>query len=85
MIGVASTESRDIYEHPPTDTPLSPDGRPDHQQPEGSWAPQGEKISRVLTDVARYHQGASQRQDRSAGGERMSHRAEYRVARDDVA
>ena len=52
MIGVASTESRDIYEHPPTDTPLSPDGRPDHQQPEGSWALQGERISRVLTDVA---------------------------------
>ena len=52
MIGVVSTESRDIYEHPPTDTPLSPDGRPDHQQPEGSWAPQGERISRELADVA---------------------------------
>ena len=52
MIGVTSTESRDIYEHPPTDTPLSPDGRPDHQQPEGSWAPQGERISRELADVA---------------------------------
>ena len=49
MIGVViqCTESHDIYEYPPTDAPLLPDGHPGHQQPEGSYAPD-QRISREL-------------------------------------